>query len=563
MPVRSNASSTSMHTTTSLSSSWLGSSPSRQSPTRNGVRSPRGSLIRESYESPTRQIHIEFNKLLVDSDREFHKRLDQDAEERAKRHRDQLNKAAQEHQRIQEGAKLEIERIALEEEQKKRQREEAQQREIERLNLEKVQQEAEAQRQKLEALRRKEEAEKAIAERNKQLLEADARAKARREQEEAVRKQKEEQERRAREAAAAAAHKTQTQVTRPSPLAHVTSASAETASAVTAKPTSTEPSSDILDVHKKYLALHGQMKKFRKEFADAHKEKGNPLKESIGNARRNMKKRLGQVTVERKDSQAAIQALRAECFGKALETPGPMIDIRPYIISQQIPPLANEAEAQYPAFLLFIWIYFEKFLITQWFNEAANEDGRIIAELGLIAASLYADPRYMWKGIVPLTDTFTAKLHRVCPMLFGIRGNADTNRAGLGLDKFHAGQDENNRYAQLLTGVGAGYAALSLRNFNKVPAVPMSDYWRAIVTICNTPSEALYPGHFFVLKGLLQDFVRKFLTFYGVHAKAVIKRAVFDLPNRAPKGRPGITEAANLVKVLPDTWKVQLKLTLD
>jgi len=296
------------------------------------------------------------------------------------------------------------------------------------------------------------------------------------------------------------------------------------------------------------------MKKFRVDFQNEHKQKTSPLKQAVGDARREIRVRLGQITVERPDSVAAIKRLRQNCFDIALNTQGPMIDIRPYILSHPIPPLANEAEAAYPAFLLYVWICFEKSLMKQFEKEAASEDGRTIQEIGLIAASLLSDQKYMWKGI-PLSDIVLAKFHRICPPLFGIRGTMTTRQgqARLGWMPIDKNAPTQESYSQRMRGLGAGYAAMSLRSFNgKAPALPMSDYWRALVSICNTPSEHLWPGHFALISGLVRDYYKKFLACYGVPARAVLRRAVVELPVRAP---PACKDAAGTVSVLAEGWK--------
>ncbi|KAF2131698.1 hypothetical protein P153DRAFT_365269 [Dothidotthia symphoricarpi CBS 119687] len=563
MPARSGTSSSSMHTSTSFSSSLAGSSPSRQSPSRH-VRSPRGSLIQDPYDSPSRQLALEFNLRLSISDRDFNARLDQAAAERAKVHEEQLAKAAHEHQRVLRGAELELQRIALEEEQAKLRRADAQQKEVDRLQQEKAHHEAHVRRQQLEAKQREEEAARQAAEHQKRLHEAEARLRAQKDQEAAAERQRREKEntdRQAKETAAAAEHARAQQAVQhqqqqqQQPPTQVVSAVAPTPVAPSAPPASTPASaSSINTIHAKYLELHTRMKAFRVAFQDKHKQKGQPLKEAVGNARRNIRLRLGQITTDRKDSVAAIKRLREECFNVALETPGPMIDIRHFIVSHEIPPLANEAEAQYPAFLLYVWICFEKSVLKQFEKEAANEDGRIIQEIGLIAASLLGDQRYMWKGL-PLTDIILAKFHRLCPILFGIRGTMDTaeGRLRLGWMPIDKSPATTENYSQRMRGLGAGYASLSLRSFAaKAPAVPISEYWRAIVSICNTRAEDLWPGHFALLGGLIRDYYKKFFQFYGVQARGVLRRATVDLPARAPDR---CKDAAGTVAVLPVGWK--------
>ncbi|KAL6703178.1 hypothetical protein ACN47E_010107 [Coniothyrium glycines] len=562
MPARSGTSSSSMHTAASFTSSFLESSPSRQSPTRNGGHAHRNSLVRDPFESPSRitQLTREFNARLSISDRDFYQKLDEDQAERAKLHTQQLAQAAEAHRRVLRGAELEVERIRLEEEHLRIRREETQKREIERLRQEKAREEAEAHRQALEAKQRQEEAARRLAEHRKQIQEAEARLRAQKEQDAAAERQKQEKEaadRKAAEAAAAAESARAQQAAQ--------QASSQTQSAASATPAAPTPSnsstavpsttSDVEQIHSKYLELHARMKKFRVEFQNEHKQKTSPLKQAVGDARREIRVRLGQVNITRKDSVAAIGRLRENCFNIALNTQGPMIDIRPFIISHAIPPLANEVEAAYPAFLLYIWICFEKSLLKQFEKEAASEDGRTIQEIGLIAASLLSDTKYMWKNTVPLSDIILAKLHRICPPLFGIRGNMSTaqGQARLGWMPIDKNPPTPETYSQRLQGMAAGYAAMSLRFFKgSRPAIPASEYWRAIVSICNTPSEQLYPGHFALLMGLVRDYYKKFLEFYGVPARGVLRRAVVDLPARAP---PHAKDAAGTVAVLAEGWK--------
>jgi nucleoporin GLE1 len=464
-----------------------------------------------------------------------------------------------------EDAMREMERIRLEEETERLRKTAAQERELQRLKEQKMREEAEVRQQQLEAKLREEQAARDAAEKQRRIQESAERARAQKAQDEAARRKKEEDERRAREAAAAPPPP----VAKPQPVQALQTPSAPAAAAPisTAPSTLSASSAEIIQVHKKYIALHGSMKQFRSQFLAAHKEKTDPLKEAVGDVRRSLRKRMGQVTVELEDSRNTIKLIRAECFDKAINAGGPTIDIRPYLVSHQI---TNDADAQYPQLLLYAWIIFEKELIKQWYTEASKEDGRIIAQLSLIAASLYLDTRYMCKGTILMIDTLLAKLHRICPMLFGIRGDARTDRAGLGLDKIHPNESDMNRYSQLMTAVGAGYAAITHKKFaQKPPAIPISEYWRAVVSICNTPAESLYPGHFLTLQGLLRDNARKFLITYGVAAKAVLRRATFDLPNRVPEpragvkeDRPGLHAAASLVKVLPDVWLKNDKINI-
>lgn len=513
-------------------------------------------------------MQLEFNLRLSISDRNFNEQLDEAAADRARLHEEQLARAAEEHAKVLRGAELELQRLTLEEEKARLRGQEEQQRAIEQLQREKAQQQAEAQRRQLEAQRREAEFARQAAEHQRKLQEAEARQKAQQEQDAAAegqRKEKEEADRKARETAnaaeearvqqaaqQAAAQQASQQVAAPAVQASPALATGSTAAAK-APGAARTPDTAIENIHTQYLELHQRMKEFRVSFWNANKKPGQPLKTAIGDARRNMRLKLGQINVARATSQAAIKSLRADSFDVALNTHGPTVDIRPFFVNQILPPIADEQEAQYPAFLLYMWIMFEKFLLKQFEKEASNEDGRIIQEIGLIAASLFADQKYMWKGF-SLVDVLLAKMHHICPILFGVRGNMNTvqGQKRLGWMPIDKQPPTGEIYMQRIRGLSAGFAAMSLRAFKTVPALPMSEYWRVVVHVCNTPSQDLYPGHFAILGGLLRDFYKKFLGFYGVQARGVLRRAIVDLPARAPEH---CKEAAGIISVFQEQWK--------
>lgn len=505
-------------------------------------------------------MQLEFNLKLSISDRNFNEQLDQAAAERARLHEEQLARAAEEHAKVLRGAELELQRLSLEEEKARLRSQEEQQRAIEQLQREKAQQQAEAHRRQLEAQKREEEIAKQASEHQRKLQEAEARQRAQKEQEAAAerqRKEKEETDRKAKETADAAekarAQQAAQQTAQQPPAQAAPAVVVQPTAAAKAPVTAPAPNDSINSIHLKYVELHKRMKEFRVTFWNQNKKVGQPLKEPIGNARRNMRLKLGQINVARATSQAAIKSLRADSFDVAVNTPGPTVDIRPFLVSHSIPPLANEAEAQYPAFLLYMWIMFEKFLLKQFEKEASNEDGRIIQEIGLIAASLFADQKYMWKGI-SLIDVLLAKMHHICPILFGVRGSMNTveGQKRLGWMPIDKQPPTGEIYMQRIRGLAAGYAAMSLRAFKTVPALPMSEYWRVVVLVCNTPASDLYPGHFALLNGLLRDFYKKFLGFYGVQARAVLRRAIVDVPARAPDR---CKDAAGIISVFQEQWK--------
>jgi nucleoporin GLE1 len=296
------------------------------------------------------------------------------------------------------------------------------------------------------------------------------------------------------------------------------------------------------------------MKDFWKPFRKGSAQPGNPLKGPVGDLRRDMRRTTGQVTVKREDSKVVITKLR-EIIRRARDVGGPTVDIRQFIISHPLPTLADEREAQYPAILLYAFICFEKTVLKQFESEAIHDDGRIVQELGAIAASLFVDKEFAWKGI-PLTDLLLAKFHRVCPLLFGISGDMRSPAGMARLGLLPLGDTgaylSTNDYQQRMQGMGAGYAAITLRAV-AAPALPISEYWRALASLCNTPPEKISAGHYLVAKGLVKDSARKVIGFYGAQGRALLRQATIVLPGRAPQN---LSETANLLSVLPDHWKL-------
>jgi nucleoporin GLE1 len=505
---------------------------------------------------------LEFAQLLMRSDEDFNNRLDQTCAEHARENQRQLSLAATEHERVREGAELERKRLILEQELQQKKREEEQRREVERIQREadkieqeraKAQREAEARLRQAEARKREEKAARQAAEQQQQRQEVEARLKAQKDQQDAARRlQIQQQEDAARKAKELEAAKARSEAAKaPLPAAQPSPAPIQRLSPPQSSAVQAVGSTDVEDIHSRYLALHKRMKAFWKPFRKECAQQGNPLKGPVGDLRRDMRRTTGQVTVKREDSKVVITKLR-EILRRSAAAGGPTVDIRQFIISHPLPTLANESEAQYPAILLYAFICFEKFVIKQFDQEAANEEGRIIQELGAIAASLFVDKEFAWKGL-PLTDLLLAKFHRACPILFGISGDLKSaeGRARLGWLPVGGSLINTNYYHQRMAGLAAGYAALTLRAV-AAPAVPISEYWRSLASLCNLPSEKLHSGHFMVLKGLVKDSAKKFIGFYGVQGRALLRHATIVLPSRAPSHA---AETATLLRVLPEVWK--------
>lgn len=541
----------------------------------------------DPIDSPSRQLLYEFSQMLINSDRDFNERLDLATAERAKLHQEELARAAAEHERVRQSAERARQRHLLEEQKRKKQQEDEENRALERARQEKLELEIASQKRKLEEQRREEIERKQAAERAKQLAENEARLKAQKQKEEAEEKRRAEQvesDRKASEAAAAVekARAQQAQQTQqralqkasqqppqqpPKPSSGSTISLPSTSAPSSASLAHATAASPLISSiaereahHEKYLGVHKRLKEFRKNMVDWSKQNPN-LKGQLGDARRSLRTRVGQITGARASNTATIAKIR-EALRSAANAGGPMVDIRRFIVSPT-PQLSNDSEAQFPGFLLYLLNHFAKSIIAQFVGEASNE-GKIIDAIGVIGISIFADEEFKWRGI-SLIDVLIAKFHAVCPVLWGIYGHENTQQGKqrLGWARAEPGGPfvTINVHNERMLGLGSGFASLTLRNFSKNKKVnpwPNTEFWRALTWIVNTPSTDITSTHLIVLKSMLADHVEKFITIFGHVAVAALRTAVIDFPARAPA-----SESANMLKVVPDVWKKNLHLTLE
>ena len=345
MPTTPGALSASMNSINSSSPSRNDTgSPLRQhrSEERRG-RSRRDTVEIDPIDSPSRQLLYEFSQMLINSDRDFNERLDLATAERAKLHQEELARAAAEHERVRQSAERARQQHLLEEQKRRKQLEDEENRALERVRQEKLELEIASQKRKLEEQRREEIERKQAAERAKQLAENEARLKAQKQKEEAEEKRRAEQVesgRKASEAAAAVekaraqqAQQTQqaqqvqqralqqpSQQTRQQPPQQPPKPSSGSTISLpsTSAPSSTSPAhatgasplvSSIAEReahHEKYLGVHKRLKEFRKNMVDWSKQ--NPdLKGQLGDARRSLRTRVGQITGARASNTATVR----------------------------------------------------------------------------------------------------------------------------------------------------------------------------------------------------------------------------------------------------------------
>ena len=159
-------------------------------------------------------------------------------------------------------------------------------------------------------------------------------------------------------------------------------------------------------------------------------------------------------------------------------------------------------------------------------------------------------------------DVLLAKYHACCPILWGIYGNEKTaqGRSRIGWWKEDGGWVSEQRHSERMAGLGAGYAAIALRDFSKSKnenPYPPSNYWKTMSYILNTPAAQIQLTHFFVLKALIDGYIPRFISFYGQAGLVALRKALVDFPRQAAP-----STARDAVMVMPESIKKELKLAL-
>ena len=206
-----------------------------------------------------------------------------------------------------------------------------------------------------------------------------------------------------------------------------------------------------------------------------------------------------------------------------------------------------------PSLFIYLLNICAKGIINQFINEG-GANPKAADPVGVFAAHIFSTKEFQWRG-KPLIDLLIAKFRVVCPVLFGLRGNDKTEkgRDALGWKKegphFVPEQTHNDR----MTGLGAGFAALSLRDFSKTTKsnpYPPLNYWKALAAIVNTPANETSNTQYVVLRSMIQGHEFRFLNFYGNAALAALRLALIEFPKKAPPNAAAAGSLQALTEVL-------------
>ena len=142
----------------------------------------------------------------------------------------------------------------------------------------------------------------------------------------------------------------------------------------------------------------------------------------------------------------------------------------------------------------------------------------------------------MYKGI-HMSDILWAKYRVVCPALWGFSGSEKTEagRRALGWWREETGGPFISEQTHLdrMTALGAGYAALTLRNFGTTQLrnpFPNTMFWYSLHKILSIPTSELQDTHITLLHSMLRNSGARILGFFGQIGLVSLRKAIVDLP---------------------------------
>ncbi|BAE64091.1 unnamed protein product [Aspergillus oryzae] len=510
----------------------------------------------QELDSPSRQLvlelardleqlrvhNTELKKVKAYERRSFYESLDRIDSELEAQHNEALDKVAKLHDQVLEEAEetLRVHQRAVEEE--NRRKEEEARKEAERIEREKAER---LRREQEEAARR--EAERKAAEEARKKAEAEAERQRRAAQEEKERKEQErlEEENRKRQAEA---HKAEQEAARLKAEAAQKSREEQQKKVGGARLTEEE-----INVQARYVELHQHLKKFRQYLKDEGKS-NMVVKQNMGDMRRSIKKCVGQLREGKGTNKGQLQEIRAT-LEKAASIPEPSVDIRQFMA---FPPedIANSDDNKVPALLIYALNIFSKSLISSLITEASINPGHA-EPVGIVAAQIFSTDAFIYKGH-HMVDILWAKYRVVCPALWGFYGNEKTEagRRALGWWREAPGGPFISEQVHMdrMTALGAGFAALTLRNFGKTPRknpFPNHMFWLAMHKILMIPPSEIQETHVILLSAMLKSSAERIVGFFGHIGLALMRKAIVDLPSSVPRQSMGV----NQLKLLKDLYK--------
>jgi nucleoporin GLE1 len=241
---------------------------------------------------------------------------------------------------------------------------------------------------------------------------------------------------------------------------------------------------------------------------------------------------------------------------KAASIAEPSVDIRQFIA---FPPenIAKSDDNKVPALLIYGLNILAKSLISSLITEASINQGHA-EPIGIVAAQIFSTESFLYKG-VHMVDILWAKYRVVCPALWGFYGNEKTEAGRRALGWWRDGGSDGpfvseQAHADRMTALGAGFAALTLRNFGKTQRknpFPNTLYWFSMHKILNIPAAEIQETHVTLLSAMLRSSAERIVGFFGHIGLALMRKAIVELPANLPRQ----SMAVNQLKLLKDLYQ--------
>jgi nucleoporin GLE1 len=242
-------------------------------------------------------------------------------------------------------------------------------------------------------------------------------------------------------------------------------------------------------------------------------------------------------------------------FAHARKTAQPTVDIRDYIA---LPPerIANSDDTRVPALVIYLLNIFAKAVISQLINEAGINT-KYAEPIGIIVAQIFSFQPAMYKNH-PMSDILWAKFRVVCPALWGFYGDQSTEagRTANAWPRVEPGGRfvKEQIYADRMNGLGAGFAAITLRIFGNSPhqnPFPNQLFWKAVHRIVTVPPDEIQATHFYLLTAMMRSSGERIILFFGHLGLAMMRQAIVDFPARVTKP----STPATMLLLLRDLYK--------
>jgi nucleoporin GLE1 len=257
--------------------------------------------------------------------------------------------------------------------------------------------------------------------------------------------------------------------------------------------------------------------------------------------------------------QQTVLKLLREAMSNQMQSE--MMDPSNFVLEPRKPVEGAINNDMLPSIFLYLVNIFAKGAISQFINEGGPRP-ETADPIGVCIVASLSEPEFLWRG-KSLIDILLAKFRVVCPVLFGYRGSEKTEqgRQRIGWWKDNGRWVPEQQHMDRMTGLGAGFAAISLRNFamsKKTNPFPPREYWTAMARIVNTPPAEISNTQCIVLKSMVENYEQKFIEFYGTAALAALRTALIEFPARAPHR----SAAVNSLEVVAQALKRDTGLVL-